>query len=374
MEKTTATAMEGRGSKALDFRKRRLGLTSSTHNINSPANGEKVQIEDLVPVGTMPLSKTLGTKDVDSQEIRWETEPLNNQKPQAPNTGSSSAKDYKVPTNSSSPNSLPPLSSNSPPQTPTHSTKPSEFGAHSPNTTQNPSPARMLQQIFQQELLRVESEERLEQEASPPLTGNSVPKNPKESEIEVFVPSILHNANGVPYLDGDLNRGYPVDATLPRLSKTHPALPIQTQGASSSIHRDGSEATPQPNQSNSLPANRGKPKNWASIFKSQSPTMDVKLEYFPELHRGRNAEVEIDEDLTEVDSWDKYLVGYFLDGKMPFPLLLSTARNAWKDRLVSLKVDASGFIVFQFRDEQAKQSVLDEGPWFFSRKYLVLKN
>lgn len=59
---------------------------------------------------------------------------------------------------------------------------------------------------------------------------------------------------------------------------------------------------------------------------------------------------------------------------MPFPLLLATARNAWKDRLVSLKVDASGFIVFQFRDEQAKQSVLDEGPWFFSRKYLVLKN
>lgn len=61
-------------------------------------------------------------------------------------------------------------------------------------------------------------------------------------------------------------------------------------------------------------------------------------------------------------------------GKCLFPLLLATARNAWKDRLVSVKVDASGFIVFQFRDEHAKQSVLDEGPWFFSRKYLVLKN
>jgi hypothetical protein len=100
----------------------------------------------------------------------------------------------------------------------------------------------------------------------------------------------------------------------------------------------------------------------------------MKLEYFPDLHRGKDASVVIDEELTEVDSWDRYLIGYFLDGKMPFPLLLATAKNNWKDRLVSVKLDASGLIIFQFTDEQAKLSVLEDGPWFFSRKYLVLKN
>lgn len=304
MENTSASAMDGTGSKALEFRRKRLDLASSTHNTNSIARGEK---------NRSPSSKDHEVSTKISSPKSHPPSPSNlTPHSQALDLGSPAVKEHKIHSKTSSPKSSSISLSKPTPQTPTQSNAPSGFEVHSPKSTHNPSPARKLQQIFHQELLRVEFEERLVQEA--------LPYDPLETQPMDAGPSILRNARGDPYPDGDPNRDYSEEATQPR----------------------------QPNHS---VLNKGKTKNWASIFKSQGLAMDVKLEYFPELHRGKNAEVEIYEDLTEVDSWDKYLVGYFLDGKMPFPLLLSTARNAWKDRLVSLKVDASGFIVFQFRDE-----------------------
>ncbi|XP_058223086.1 uncharacterized protein LOC131332805 [Rhododendron vialii] len=59
---------------------------------------------------------------------------------------------------------------------------------------------------------------------------------------------------------------------------------------------------------------------------------------------------------------------------MPYPLVLSTARYQWKELFVAVKLDVAGCYLFKFRDEQAKQHVLDGGPYFFSQKYLVLKD
>lgn len=76
--------------------------------------------------------------------------------------------------------------------------------------------------------------------------------------------------------------------------------------------------THQPNHKPRLGQNqpKPKPKNWASLLQSQSPSMDMKLEYFPDLQRGKEALVEIDLELTDVGKWNKYLVGHFLDGQM----------------------------------------------------------
>lgn len=100
----------------------------------------------------------------------------------------------------------------------------------------------------------------------------------------------------------------------------------------------------------------------------------MKLEYFPDLQKGKEAQVEIDLELTDVGRWNRYLIGHFLDGKMPYPLLVSTARNQWKDLFVAVKSDVSGFYLFEFKDEQAKLQILEGGPYFFSQKYLVLKD
>lgn len=84
--------------------------------------------------------------------------------------------------------------------------------------------------------------------------------------------------------------------------------------------------------------------------------------------------MEIDLELTEVGKWNRYLIGHFLDGKMAYPLIVSTARNQWKDLFVAVKPDVAGFYLFEFKNEQAKMQVLEGRPYFFSQKYLVLKD
>ncbi|KAG5552983.1 hypothetical protein RHGRI_010968 [Rhododendron griersonianum] len=120
--------------------------------------------------------------------------------------------------------------------------------------------------------------------------------------------------------------------------------------------------------------NKLKPKNWASLLQSQSPSLVMKLEYFPDLQKGKEAIVEIDVELTDAGNWNRYLVGHFLDGNMAYPLLVSTARYQWKELFVAVKSDVSGFYLFEFKDEQAKLQVLEGGPYFFSQKYLVLRD
>lgn len=59
---------------------------------------------------------------------------------------------------------------------------------------------------------------------------------------------------------------------------------------------------------------------------------------------------------------------------MPFPLLSSTARKIWKDygKINIKQIGACYFIGFQY--EEIKLKVLEGGSYFFSRRYLVLKD
>lgn len=84
--------------------------------------------------------------------------------------------------------------------------------------------------------------------------------------------------------------------------------------------------------------------------------MNMKLEYFPDPQQRKEAQVEIDLELTEVGKWNRYLIGHFLDGKMAYPLIVSTARNQWKDLFVAVKPDVAGFYLFEFKNEQSKNA------------------
>ncbi|XP_058227165.1 uncharacterized protein LOC131335705 isoform X3 [Rhododendron vialii] len=92
----------------------------------------------------------------------------------------------------------------------------------------------------------------------------------------------------------------------------------------------------------------------------------MKLEYYPELQKGKRAAVEIEETDLDDRSWNHCLIGYFLDGKMDFTLLNSTARKVWKDKINSVKQIDLRFLL-EFKDEE-------DGPYFFSQRYLVLQN
>ena len=56
---------------------------------------------------------------------------------------------------------------------------------------------------------------------------------------------------------------------------------------------------------------------------------------------------------------------------MAFPLLSSTARKIWKDHgRIKIKQVGSCFF-FEFQDEETKMKVLECGPYFFSRRFLL---
>lgn len=118
--------------------------------------------------------------------------------------------------------------------------------------------------------------------------------------------------------------------------------------------------------------NPSKTQNWASLFKAQAPSKTMKLEHFPNMQQGKDAVVELDDSDVDSNSWDHCLIGYFLDGKMPYNLLCATARSVWKDNAPRSVKQIGACFFFEFRDEASKMQVLEGGPYFFSRRYLVL--
>lgn len=100
----------------------------------------------------------------------------------------------------------------------------------------------------------------------------------------------------------------------------------------------------------------------------------MQLNHYPELQKGKSVVVEFDESHIDDRNWNHCLVRYFLDGKMPLALLSSTARAVWKDHgQIRIKQVGSCFF-FEFQDEATKLKVLEGGPYFFSCRYLVLKD
>ncbi|KAG5513049.1 hypothetical protein RHGRI_038539 [Rhododendron griersonianum] len=145
----------------------------------------------------------------------------------------------------------------------------SGFGAHSPKSDANPSPSRTHQQALFEQGLILEAEGR----SAVQLQGQ-----PHEVSSSNLNPKTLFNARGIPYLEGDPNMGYSEADTKPRQPQNLPQL-VSTKSR----------------QNRNIP--RAKPKNWASLLQSQSPSMDMKLDFYPDLFTGKEAEVEIDVEL-----------------------------------------------------------------------------
>ncbi|KAG5562101.1 hypothetical protein RHGRI_004973 [Rhododendron griersonianum] len=228
------------------------------------------------------------------------------------------------------------------------------------------SPSRKIQQALFEEGLKLEAEERARKQQNEVLNSGvgvtlvhgSTSQTHRGTEVQ-SVPLQQWQRNQVSSVSAP-NMGYDEVDTKPRRPWTSMGQP------------NGNRVPSKPRRVLNGP--KPKPKNWAALLQSQSPSVDVKLDFHPDLFRGKEAQVEIDVELTDIGMWNKYLVGHFLDGKMAYPLVLSTARNQWKELFVAVKPDVAGCYLFEFRDEQAKQLVLDGGPYFFSQRYLVLKD
>lgn len=114
-------------------------------------------------------------------------------------------------------------------------------------------------------------------------------------------PKILYNAKGNPYVEGDPNLGYRLEDTRPQTTScatgSSSLQPDSDPTPSSPSHKPAANQphsqphTHQPNPKSGVGQSqpKPKPKNWASLLQSQSPSMDMKLDYFPDLQRGKEA-------------------------------------------------------------------------------------
>lgn len=212
------------------------------------------------------------------------------------------------------------------------------------------SPSRGLQQVFQEEGNRMDDAARL---AS---LVNSIEREMNNAGVKVSLSKFTEHLNQLKETVSD---------SSPRIDLEGEYVSVPDGKPSESKANDYPRVTRPPPQ--------GTQRNWSSLFKAQAPSKSVRLEHYPELQKGKEAHISFDESQLE-DSMGKHcLVGHFLDGKMPLPLLSATARTVWKDHgNFSIKQLGSCYL-FEFEDEISKLAVLEGGPYFFSRRYLVLK-
>ncbi|GAB2268458.1 hypothetical protein Dimus_003416 [Dionaea muscipula] len=90
---------------------------------------------------------------------------------------------------------------------------------------------------------------------------------------------------------------------------------------------------------------------------------DVELSCCPPADGGNF--ITMAESDGDAERWGSFLVGYFLQGSLPFGYVRSTLSRLWmKSGLNEVKSLDGGFFVFRFADSLSRDAVLEGGPWF----------
>ncbi|KAJ8761969.1 hypothetical protein K2173_006571 [Erythroxylum novogranatense] len=93
----------------------------------------------------------------------------------------------------------------------------------------------------------------------------------------------------------------------------------------------------------------------------------------PNMQHGQNASSALG-GADSLHQWTRCLVGFFPGYNMPFPAMQILARRAWKTLGLEDVISAgTGFFLFRFHSEEALQAILEQGPWGFGRKFIVLQ-
>ncbi|GAB2296330.1 hypothetical protein Dimus_030453, partial [Dionaea muscipula] len=90
---------------------------------------------------------------------------------------------------------------------------------------------------------------------------------------------------------------------------------------------------------------------------------DVELSFIPPDDDGNSVTMEASDG--DAERWGSCLVGYFLQGSLPFGYVRSTVSRLWtKLGLTEVKSMDDGFFVFRFADSVSRDGLLEGGPWF----------
>ncbi|KAG5535909.1 hypothetical protein RHGRI_023626 [Rhododendron griersonianum] len=117
------------------------------------------------------------------------------------------------------------------------------------------------------------------------------------------------------------------------------------------------------------PCSRSSKPKWVDVvapFSYDSTSSSMNLSYFPPQLRDSKVVVCPPQDVVDQgsDLWTDCIVGYFLDKKVPFPIVKNIVMRIWeKFGIYDVRANDQGFFFFKFSKVDAYRSLMEMGPF-----------
>ena len=116
-------------------------------------------------------------------------------------------------------------------------------------------------------------------------------------------------------------------------------------------------------------------KSWKSLVSMPVKTGGPLQFYEPHYADGKLVAKPPVEAVNEgIDMWKGCLVGQFLDRQLPFLVVRSLVNRLWgKREMPKISTTENGLLFFRFRDPEARDWVMDAGPWHLAGRPFILR-
>ena len=116
-------------------------------------------------------------------------------------------------------------------------------------------------------------------------------------------------------------------------------------------------------------------KSWKSLVSTPVKTGSPLQFYKPHCTDGKIIARPPVEAVNEgIDKWKGCLVGQFLDKRLPFPMVHSLVNRLWGRReMPDISTTESGLFFFRFKDPEARDWVMNAGPWHLAGRPFILR-
>ena len=115
--------------------------------------------------------------------------------------------------------------------------------------------------------------------------------------------------------------------------------------------------------------------NWRSLFANRPKSSSTLPFYNPSTVDGKVTVNPPPEAVAEgVGLWEGSLVGQFFDRRLPLHVVKSLVERLWgKHEIPGISTTDNGLYIFRFRDLAARDWVLENGPWYFAGRPIILR-
>ena len=115
--------------------------------------------------------------------------------------------------------------------------------------------------------------------------------------------------------------------------------------------------------------------NWRSLFANRPKSCSSLAYYNLSTVDGKVTINPPPEAVTEgVGIWEGSLVGQFLDKRLPLHVVKFFVELLWgKHEIPEISTTDNGLYIFRFKDLDARDWVLENGPWFFAGRPIILR-